>query len=394
MKLYLKLFCTALLFLSAVNVEAQEDGYKFTTVFNNKVTPVKNQAASGTCWCFATSSFMEAELMRIGKGEYDLSEMFIVRQKYMNQLDDNYLRRGKGNISEGSLSHTWKNAYKQVGIVPEEVYHGINYNSDIHNHFEMVEYITSIANKAVEMKQRSPEYNKIINSIFDIYFGKVPEKFEYKGKEYTPKTFANSLGLNMDDYIELTSFTHKPFYSEFAVEVPDNWEHERMYNLPLNEMMEVMDSALKSGYTICWDGDVSEKGFSHKNGVAINPTTVKVEEMSKTDRARLGQAGNEMKPEDAFKFKQPYPEIDVTPEVREKGFQSFVTTDDHLMHITGIAKDQNGTKYYITKNSWGTDRSDFGGYLNMSESYVKAKTIYIMVHKDAIPRSIRKKLGL
>lgn len=369
-------------------------GYQFTEVTKIPVTPVKNQASSGTCWCFATASFMEAELLRMGKGTYDLSEMFIVRQKYMNQLQDNYMRQGRGNIGEGSLSHTFMHAFDQVGIVPEEIYTGINYESDHHNHTELSAYLNAIADVAVKMKKRSPEYNELVTNLFDTYLGKLPQKFTYQGKEYTPKSYAASLGLNMDDYIELGSYIHRPYYTKFELEIPDNWEHKQIYNIPLDEMEQVMDNALKSGYTICWDGDVSEKGFSHKNGVAINPTTVKVEEMSKTDRARLGQAGNEMKPEDAFKFKQPYPEIDVTPEVREKGFQSFVTTDDHLMHITGIAKDQNGTKYYITKNSWGTDRSDFGGYLNMSESYVKAKTIYIMVHKDAIPKSIRKKLGL
>ena len=200
-------------------------GYQFTEVVTVPATPVKNQAATGTCWCFATTSFMESELLRMGKGTYDLSEMFIVRQKYMNQLQDNYLRRGDGNIGQGSLSHTFMNAYRQVGIVPEEVYTGINYDSEKHNHSEMVRYMHAIADVAVKAKQRSPEYDKLIANLFDTYLGKLPEKFTYKGKEYTPKSFAESLGLNMDDYIELTSFTHHPYYVKFDVEVPDNWEH-------------------------------------------------------------------------------------------------------------------------------------------------------------------------
>lgn len=386
------LFITCALTLSAMSAFAQ--GYQFTDVVKVPATPVKNQASTGTCWCFATTSFMESELLRMGKGTYDLSEMFIVRQKYMNQLQDNYVRHGEGNIGQGSLSHTFKHAYDQVGIVPEEVYTGINYNSDRHNHSEMVRYIQAIAETAVKMKKRSPEYHKLIENLFDTYLGKLPEKFTYQGKEYTPKTFAASLGLKMDDYIELTSFTHHPYYTMFDVEVHDNWEHEKMYNLPLDELMETMDYALNNGYTVCWDGDVSEKGFSFTNGVAINPEVKKVDDYATTDRARFEKMDEKGRLEEVYKFERPYPEVNVTPEVRQEGFEAFVTTDDHLMHLTGIAKDQNGTKYYITKNSWGTERNKFGGYLNMSDSYVRAKTIFIMVHKDAIPKAIKAKLGM
>ena len=386
------LILSCMLVFSASAVFGQ--GYQFTEVVTVPATPVKNQAATGTCWCFATTSFMESELLRMGKGTYDLSEMFIVRQKYMNQLQDNYLRRGEGNIGQGSLSHTFMNAYRQVGIVPEEVYTGINYNSERHNHSEMVRYMQALADVAVKAKTRSPEYYKLIDNLFDTYLGKLPEKFTYKGKEFTPKSVAESLGLNMDDYIELTSFTHHPYYVKFDVEVPDNWEHSLMYNLPLDEMMETVDHALTNGYTVCWDGDVSEKGFSFTNGVAINPEVKKVEDLSNTDRARFEKLGEKERLEEVFKFERPYPEVNVTPEVRQAGFESFVTTDDHLMHVTGITKDQNGTKYYITKNSWGTDRNKFGGYLNMSESFVRAKTIYVMVHKDAIPKAIKGKLGI
>lgn len=386
------LIITCALALSSATVFAQ--GYQFTEVVTVPATPVKNQASTGTCWCFATTSFMESELLRKGKGTYDLSEMFIVRQKYMNQLQDNYVRQGEGNIGQGSLSHTFKHAFDQVGIVPEEVYAGINYDSDRHNHGELTKYLQGIAETAVKLKKRSPEYNELITSFFDIYLGKLPEKFTYQGKEYTPKTFAISLGLDMDDYIELTSFTHHPYYSKFDVEVHDNWEHELIYNVPLEEMMQTTDYALNNGFSVCWDGDVSEKGFSFKNGVAINPEVKKVEDFSTTDRARFEKLDEKGRLEEVYKFEQPYPEIKVTPEVRQDGFEAYVTTDDHLMHLTGITKDQNGTKYYITKNSWGTDRNAFGGYLNMSDSFVRAKTIYIMVHKDAIPKDIKAKLGL
>lgn len=369
-------------------------GYQFTEIKSLPATPVKNQASTGTCWCFATTSFMESELLRMGKGTYDLSEMFIVRQKYMNQLQDNYVRQGKGNISQGSLSHTFKNAFRQVGIVPEEVYGGICYGSDRHNHRELAAYMQNIADAAVKMKHRSPEYYKLIDNLFDTYLGKLPEKFTYQGKEYTPKSFAASLGLNMDNYIELTSFTHHPYYTQFNLEVPDNWENQQMYNLPLDELIETMNYALNNGYTVCWDGDVSEKGFSFTNGVAINPEVKKVDDYAGTDRARFEKMDEKERLEEVYKFERPYPEVNVTPEVRQQGYESFVTTDDHLMHLTGMVKDQNGTPYYITKNSWGTERNKFGGYLNMSESFVRAKTIFIMVHKDAIPKGVKAKLGL
>lgn len=384
----------SLMMLSSIVGAQENNGYQFTTIVSQKVTPVKNQAATGTCWCFATTSFMEAELLRMGKGEYDLSEMFIVRQKYMNQMNDNYLRQGRGNIGQGSISPSWMTAFSQVGIVPEEVYNGINYDSKNHNHTELAGYMESIAEQAVKMKKRSLEYKELINSLFDIYMGKLPETFSYKGKEYTPKSFAESLGLNMNDYIMLTSFTHRPYYNEFELEIPDNWEHAKMFNIPLDEMISAADYALTNGFTVCWDGDVSEKGFSFTNGVAINPEVNNMDDYSGTDRARFENMKAYDRLQEVYKFEHPYPEINVTPEIRQAGYESFTTTDDHLMHITGMAKDQNGTKYYITKNSWGTERNRFGGYLNMSESFVKAKTIYIMIHKDALTKELKKKLNI
>lgn len=378
--------------LLAMSVSAQT--YDFTVTDSVAVTPVKNQASSGTCWCFSTASFIESELLRMGKGEHDLSEMFIVRQKLLNQLNDNYLRRGRGNIGQGSLSHTFLNAYNQVGIVPEEVYSGINYDSPRHNHGEMMAMLEAVAGVALKSKKRSPQYDAMVQSVLDTYLGPLPETFTYRGKKYTPKSFAESLGINTADYVELTSFTHHPYYEAFELEVPDNWEHARQYNLPLDELMEVIDGALRRGYSVCWDGDVSERGFRYANGAAINPDVRDLSRYSAADSAVFAPLTEAQRMDSVMAFRRPYPEIVVTPEVRQEGFETFVTTDDHLMHITGLAKDQNGTKYYVTKNSWGTERNDFGGYLNMSESFVRAKTIYVMLHKDALPAALRQRLGL
>lgn len=370
------------------------EGYKFTTVIDLKATPVKNQASTGTCWCFATTSFIESELLRMGKGEYDLSEMFIVRHNYLDKLKDNYLRQGKGNLGQGSLAHDWMIVFSREGIVPDEVYPGLGYGSPTHNHSELNAFINAVAAVPVQRKRESPQYHQIVNAIFDVYFGKVPETFTYKGVSYTPQTFAKSLGINVDDYVEITSFTHIPFYSQGIVEVPDNWRMAKFYNVPINEMIEIMDYSLNNGYTIAWDGDVSERGFSHANGVAVIPEVAVSADFSGTDRARFERMANQGRQAESQGVSGPAPEMKVTQETRQAEYENFSTTDDHLMHITGLVKDQNGIKYYKTKNSWGTDRNSFGGYLNMSENYVKAKTIFIMVNKKAIPPAIKAKLGI
>lgn len=356
----------------AITANLSAQGYVFTDVVKVPATSVKNQASSGTCWSYATAAFLESELLRTGKGEHDLSEMFAVRYNYINKMNDNYLRRGKGNLGQGSLAHMFTNIVKVYGIVPQEAYNGINYDSELNNHRELNKYVNVISAGAVELKQKSPQYDILVEAVLDTYLGKVPEKFQYRGKEYTPLSFASETGLKMDDYIELTSLSHLPFYQASVIEVPDNWDYGRFWNVPLDEFMAIIDNALSNGYAVCWDGDVSEKGFSHKNGVAINP----VEEMR----------------EEALKFEKIYPEVKVDQKNRQQGYENFTTTDDHLMLLTGISRDQEGNKYYITKNSWGTERNSFGGYLNMSESFVRAKSISVMVHKNSIPKDILKKL--
>ena len=351
--------------------------YQFTEVVRIPVTPVKDQNATGTCWCFASTSFIEAELMRMGKGEYDLSELFTVRHNYYERMDDNYLRRGKGNISEGSIAHMTLNIIDKYGIVPQSAYSGINYDSPLPNHRELGTYLRAIAEGSVKLKARSPEYWELQDALFDIYMGKLPETFVYEGKEYTPITFRDMLGINTDDYIEITSFSHHPFYQEVPLEIPDNWDHALLYNLPLDEMMEVIDNALNNGYTVCWDGDVSEKGYVYSPlGVAVLPAdaTLDRQAIAATDTL-IAEVEN------------------VDQALRQRYYESFTTTDDHLEHLTGIATDPAGTKYYITKNSWGAE-GPYDGYHYMSEKYIKGKTVSILVHKDAIPAAIRAKLGL
>jgi aminopeptidase C len=379
----------------AQDADTDSTGYVFTHVIELPTTPVKDQASTGTCWAYATVSFLESELIRMGKGEHILSEMYVVRYNYINRMRDNYLRRGKGNLNQGSLSHNVMDVIREYGIVPLEVYDGINYDSERHQHAELSRFINAIGKVPVDLKKESPEYKKLVESLLDIYLGPLPDTFIYQNREYTPVSFAKAMGINPDDYVEITSFNHRPFYTSFPLEVPDNWAHKHFYNVPLDELMDIMDYALQNGYTIAWDGDVSERGFSHKNGVAIKPDVESPpDDYSTTDRARFEGLETWERLNEAYKFNRPFPEKTITQDERQAGYESFTTTDDHLMHVTGITKDQNGTKYYITKNSWGTKDSRFDGYLNMSESYVRSKTIFIMVHKDAVPPAIRVKLNI
>lgn len=374
MKRFLTLTLAAV--LSTAAFAQTQTIYRFTPVRDIQVTPVKNQARTGTCWCFATVSFLEAELLRQGKGEYDLSEMYVVRSNYKDRIFDNYLRRGKGNIGPGSISHMATKAITKYGIMPESAYSGINYDSPTHNHGELNAYLRGIADASVSLKNLSPEYDKLMKSLFDIYLGEVPESFQYNGKTYTPMSFAKMLGFDdMSDYIELTSFSHHPFYQQVPLEIPDNWDHERLWNVPLDDFMAIIDNALTNGYTVAWDGDLKTGEFNHNRGIAICPNPADFAE--------------------AVKLEKVYPDRVVTQEMRQKDFETFETVDDHLMHLTGLFKDQNGNLFYKTKNSWGEGRNEeMKGYLYMSRAYIQMRGIAIMVHKDAIPKDIQKKLGL
>ena len=383
-----KLFMSVALLILVVTSFAQTPGYEFTTVVSHQATPVKDQGSTGTCWCFATASFMESELLRMGKGEYDLSEMFIVRQKYMNQMEDNYLRRGKGSIGEGSLAHTFKNAYKKAGIVPEEVYTGLLGDNKDHNHGALSRYLKALVDANIESKKRTPQFDALINNLFDIYLGKVPEKFTYKGKEYTPHSFFESTGLNPNDYISLTSYTHHPFYEPFVLEIQDNWRWGQSYNLPIDEFMQVFDNAINNGYPIAWGSDVSEQGFT-RDGVAVMPDTEKVQELSGSDMAHWLK----MKPEEKKLNTKPQPQKWCTQEERQEAYDNWETTDDHGMLIYGIAKDQEGNDYYMVKNSWGK-AGKYDGLWYASKAFVRYKTMNIVVNKNALPKEIAKKLGI
>ncbi len=377
------------------NPSGPEEGYKFTTVIDLKTTPVKNQSATGTCWCFATTSFIESELLRTGKGEYDLSEMFIVRHNDIDMLKDNYLRQGKGHLGEGGNSHDYFAVFSEVGVVPEEAYSGLTADARNHNHSELQDFITAIAAVPVQRKNQSNQYFQLVDAVLDTYLGKVPETFTYKGITYTPKSFAASLSINPDDYVELTSVTNFPFYKKDVLVISDNWRNACFYNVPIDELIETIDYSFANGYTVVWDGDVSESGFSHPNGYAVMPSNSPSPRGPVTDRQRLERSPNQGQQSNLpTGVPSPGPEVNVTQEIRQVWYENFTTTDDHGMHLTGVVKDQNGTKYYKTKNSWGTDRNAFGGYLNMSESYVRAKTLFIMVHKNAIPPTIKTRLGL
>ena len=369
------------------------DSFKFTIVKQNKITPVKNQASSGTCWSFSGIGFFESELLRMGKPEVDLSEMFVVHHSYSDKADKYVRMNGTINFAEGGSFYDVVYALKNYGIVPQAEMTGLNYGEDKHKHGEMdaltsayVKVIVSNPNKKI-----STAWKTGFEGVLDAYLGQCPKEFTVNGKKYTPLTYEQSLGLNLDDYISLTSFTHHPIYSKFAVEIPDNWRWSESYNIPLDELMSVFDNAVDKGYCVAWASDVSEKGFTRK-GIAVDPET-KVTNLPGTDQAKWLNLTQKDIDEKIYKVTKPQPEVKVTPELRQAGFDNYQTTDDHGMVIFGTATDQNGTKYYMVKNSWGTE-SKYKGIWYASETFVKHKTIDIMVHKDAIPKEILKKLGI
>ena len=369
------------------------DSFKFTTVKQNKITPVKNQASSGTCWSFSGLGFFEAELLRMGKPEVDLSEMFVVHHSYSDKADKYVRMNGTCNFGGGGSFYDVVYVLKNYGIVPETVMTGLNYGEEKHKHGEL-DALTEAYVKVVVTnpnKKLSTAWKLGFDGILDAYLGQTPKEFNVAGKKYNPQSYEQSLGLNMDDYISLTSFTHHPFYTQFAIEIPDNWRNSESYNLPLDEFMQVFDNALDKGYCVAWASDVSEKGFTRK-GIAVDPET-KVTNLPGTDQAKWLNIPQKELEDSIFKVKKPQQELIVNQKVRQEGFDNYQTTDDHGMVIFGTAKDQNGTKYYLVKNSWGTD-SKYKGIWYASETFVKHKTIDILVHKDAIPKEILKKLGI
>ena len=390
-----KVLVGALLFACALTTVAQESGdYVFTPVKELKVTPVKNQNRTGTCWSFSGLGFLEAELIRQGKGEFDLSEMFIVGHSYKDKADKYVRLHGKLNFGQGGSFEDVLYVTKHYGAVPESVMNGLQYGEDMHVHGEMEAIAYNYVNAVVKNNngKLSTSWKKGYDAVIDSYLGEVPDKFTYNGKEYTPQTFAKELGLNIDDYVSLTSYTHHPFYSEFPLEIEDNWRWANSYNLPLDEFMAVFENAINTGYSIAWGSDVSEKGFT-RNGIAVIPD-IKAIETSGSDQDKwVGLSKTEKDNEIKKLIEKPCQEIAVTQAMRQEAYDNYQTTDDHGMIIYGIAKDQTGKKFYMVKNSWGTDNK-YQGTWYASEAFVAYKTMYIIVHKDALPKTIAKKLGL
>ena len=372
-----------------------EEGFLFTVIKENPITPVKNQSSTGTCWSFSSLGFMESELLRMGKSEYDLSEMFVVSRTYTDKADKYIRLDGALNFAQGGGFDDYLYVIRKYGMVPNQVMPGLNYGEDVHRHGELTAVLTGIVEAVKKNPNRklSTAWKNAFQGALDAYLGEIPETFEYKGTTYTPISFAASLGFNPDDYVNITSFTHHPFYTQFALEIPDNWLWGTSYNVPMEEMMSVIDHAIMEGYTVLWASDVSEQGFG-RNGIAMYPTT-DPKEMIGSDQARwLEMSATERS--NAFRnLKAPVAEIKaITQEMRQEAYDNKQTTDDHGMQIYGIAKDQNGTKYYMVKNSWGDDAGNYKGLWYVTEKFVQYKTMDIQVHKNAIPREIKKKLNL
>lgn len=374
----------------------RKDPWSFEDVILLPSSPVEDQHRSGTCWSFAGTSFLQSEMMRLGKPDVNLSEMFIVWHTYAEKARKHVRLHGNLNFSAGGAFHDVTNMISKYGVVPESVYDGLKYGEDKHVHGEMDRVLREYVDAVVENKNRklSTAWHDAFTQILDTYLGEIPQNFEYEGRTYTPLSFAdNYVGLNMNDYVEITSFTHHPFYSKFVLEIPDNWSWDKMYNVPLNELEEIIDYSLENGFTIAWASDVSEKGFATGNkGIAVLPAAPE-KDMSDAEISRWEALPERERENELYKLEKPVPELDVTQEMRQIAFDNFQTTDDHGMHIIGKAKDSRGKTFYKVKNSWG-DYNMHNGYFYASKPYVSYKTMCIMVHKDAIPPGIREKLNL
>lgn len=369
--------------------------FVFTDVLVLPHTSVKDQNKSGTCWCFAGTSFFENEILKNTGDTVDISEMFTVRQCYLDKADRYIRMNGTVNFAEGGsimdIPYVWRN----YGAIPEEVYSGLNYGSDKHDHAELSAAISAYlsAINTNPGKKITTAWRRGLEGILDAYFGPVPQSFEYKGRTYTPATYAQSLGLDMDRYVPLTSFSHHPYYQAFPLEVPDNWLWEKYYNIPLEDLKATVDRSLEKGHTVVWAADVSEGGFKWKDGVALMPRPKDEADMEGTELSKWVVLSDNERRESRFDFKGPVEEIEVTSESRQQDFDNRETTDDHGMEIVGIARDQKGNRYYKVKNSWDTNQV-YGGYLYVSEPYFLAKTLSILVNADVLDRDTADKLGI
>ena len=367
-------------------------GFVFTDVKVLPHTSVKDQNKSGTCWCFATTSFLEDEILRKGGDSLDISEMLTVRQCYLEKADRYIRMYGQANFAAGGATPDVFHVWETVGCVPEEVYSGLNYGEDKHVHGELDAALKAYLDVMVSKpnKKLSPAWRKGVEGILDAYLGEVPETFTYKGKTYTPKSFAASLPVKMSDYLPITSFTHHPFYEAFAIEVPDNWLWEKSMNVPMEEMKAIVDNALENGYPVAWAADVSEGGFKWKEGFAVMPKERTAADMEGTELSRWVHLTDKERQEAQFDFNGPVEEITVTQQMRQDMFDNQETTDDHGMEIIGWATDQNGNRFYKVRNSWDTNQI-YDGFFYVSEPYFLAKTLQVVVNKEAVPKDIAKK---
>ena len=367
----------------------------FTTVKDARITSIKNQANSGTCWAYSGQSFLEDELIRTGKGDYDLSEMFVVSHSYRDKGRKYVRLHGKLNFAQGGSFNDVLYVLKNYGAVPRSVLPGLNYGTTKNQHGEMEAGLKAFLDAIITNPngKLSTAWYPAFESIIDQYLGKLPEEFTFKGKKYTPKSYGQALGLNADDYVSLTSFTHHPFYSKFALEIEDNWRWAESYNLPIDELMRTMEYAIDKGYTIAWGSDVSEQGFT-RDGIAVLADVEEIETKG-SDQARwvgLNRGERHTLLQKLIRSAN-VPEIDPTQEYRQKGFDNFELTDDHGMVIYGIAKNQIGRKFFMVKNSWG-ETGEYKGHWYASYNFVKGKTMNIVLHRSAIPEDIAKKLGI